>query len=99
MAAPATTAPDGSLTIPLSRAVVYWAHPGIVDPKTRMSPREKQINQPAGNRFRNFLFIVYPPWEPSGVNLHILNNPAYDTVDVGRSGINLQRKEKNNPSN
>src|SRR5271165_3485649 len=60
MVAPATTASDGSLTTPLSRAVVYWAHTTSVDPKIRRSRREKQVNQRAGNGFRNFLFICLP---------------------------------------
>src|SRR5208282_3381307 len=82
MVAPATTASDGSVTIPLSRAVVYWAHTGRVDAKTRMSAREKRVQQRVDNRLRNCLFIVFSPSEPSGVRLHILNNPAYDTVDT-----------------
>src|SRR5208282_5634009 len=62
MVAPATTAPDGSVTVPLSRAVVYWAHTDIIGPKTSMSPKEKQMNQCPGNRLRNFLFIVCLPY-------------------------------------
>src|SRR5208282_2317014 len=86
MVACATTAPVGSVMIPLSRAVVYWAHIAMVDPKTRISAREKRVQQSAGNRLRKFLFIVFSPSEPSGVRLHILNNPAYDTVGAGAVG-------------
>src|SRR5580704_8333150 len=82
MIAPATTAPDGSVTIPLSRAVVYWACTSIVGPKISVSPKEKQMNECPGNRSRNFLFIVRLPDHANLVAL---------LLDYGLAGFRFTR--------
>ena len=57
MVAPAITAPEASLTIPLRRAVVYWAHKGILQPESRIKARREQTTQREEDKFERYCFI------------------------------------------